>query len=197
MHTIKDVTEDVFKLVTGRDDSQKVHSAELALGRWFTSQMEPTPPSSTVKMRGKRSSRAALPSSTFSLTKSQCKLADTRLLSTVLPTHIDHTPKKNVLHHIFCPYEITWLAHFPGNMLKRLTRKCSTRIFVLLYWCCKQTSCWATWPSYVRQVGRRHEFCSCGHGTGLSSNTLGIYLLDISACMHVLLDATFIGISEV
>ena len=111
MHTIKDVTEHVFRLVTGRDDNQKVRTAEVALGRSFTSQLEPSSSLSTIGSRGKRSSRATLPSSTFSLTKSQCEVADTRLLGIVLPTHIDYTPKKM--------FSITSFAHMKSHDWKQ------------------------------------------------------------------------------
>lgn len=35
MHTIKDVTEHLLQLITGREDSQKVRAFESALGRSF------------------------------------------------------------------------------------------------------------------------------------------------------------------
>lgn len=174
MHTIKDVTEHVFRLVTGRDDNQKVRSAELALGRSFTSQSEPTPSSLTVKSRGKRPSRATLPSSTFSSTQSQCEIADTDLLSIALPTHVDYTPKKMFSTTTFAHMKShDWKQFISQGMFKYSVKGLLGNAQQESLFCFKQNSCRATRPIYIRQGGRRHELCSCGHGKGLSSNTSG------------------------
>ena len=44
MHTVKDVTEHLLKLITGGEDSQKVCASELALSRSF--EVVPSPRSS-------------------------------------------------------------------------------------------------------------------------------------------------------
>ena len=83
MHTVKDVLERVFGLMTGKESIAKVQESEHALGRFAT-------PEQTGPQRlGKRVRTAAVAKVPYCLTKDELKLADERSLSILTPTHID------------------------------------------------------------------------------------------------------------
>lgn len=71
MHTVKDVVENLFGLIVGKRDSEKVREAERKLGRLPLS-------SGTLPYR---------------LTKKQLELTDTRIRCLRVPIHIDFWPK--------------------------------------------------------------------------------------------------------
>ena len=73
MHTVKDVTEHLLKLITGGEDSQKVCASELALSRSF--EVVPSPRSSApaTQQRG-RQRDTALPAATFHLNSCACQM---------------------------------------------------------------------------------------------------------------------------
>ncbi|XP_022100010.1 uncharacterized protein LOC110984295 [Acanthaster planci] len=74
MHTVQVVMKKFFGLLTGRDDNEKLHDAEAALGR-------------KINMRAGNSAP-------WTLTKEEKKTADERLLQIRPPCGLDWTPKK-------------------------------------------------------------------------------------------------------
>ena len=78
MHTIKDVVANLFGLIVGQKDGDKVRKAERNLGRLPTSSASTRRSASTVP---------------YCLTKEQCKLADDRMRCIRVPIHIDFRPK--------------------------------------------------------------------------------------------------------
>lgn len=85
MHTIKDVLEHVFHLITGREDSEKVRKAEIEIGRFQLSENEEETPVLHPKKR------RVLPNCCFRLSSDDIKLANKRSSSVVLPSP-DFTP---------------------------------------------------------------------------------------------------------
>lgn len=79
MHTVKDVLEKLFGLLTGREDTPKVQQCEKTLGRFSTTRkrLHSTTPRTTAPYR---------------LTKEELLLADERALSIVTPAYIDFKP---------------------------------------------------------------------------------------------------------
>lgn len=71
MHTIKDVVEKLFGLITGKKDCEKVRQAERNIGH-LTLQSKKVP---------------------YTLTKDQLHLADSRMNSIQTPIHIDFRPR--------------------------------------------------------------------------------------------------------
>ena len=75
MHTVKDVVEGIFHLVTGRDDTEKVRRSEASINRFglHTSNL-----SSDVPYR---------------LSGPQLKIAQGRVHHIRVPTHVDVNPR--------------------------------------------------------------------------------------------------------
>ena len=87
MHTIKDATEHVFKLIIGKEDSKKVQAAELAMTQRFGIT------SSSLNLDNKKSKGAKkAPDVPYVLSPEQIKLANQRSLAIRSPVHIDFVP---------------------------------------------------------------------------------------------------------
>ena len=87
MHTVKDVLERIFGLLTGKENTEKSRIAEEALGR-FTAACSSTPTS--LGKRKRSAANEATPH--YCLTKDQLKVADERALRILTPTHVDFKP---------------------------------------------------------------------------------------------------------
>ncbi len=108
MHTIKDVVENLFGLISGRRDNEKVREAERKLGRFTLLE--------------------------YCLTKVQLKLADDRLLSVHVPAHIDYKPKcmytKKVHMKSHDWKQVCYSLYFSSFILSfNISRYLLTRIF--------------------------------------------------------------------
>ena len=80
MHTVKDVIEKVFHLLTGKEDTVKVRKAEIACNRFNLA----SPAHSASKKQD---------STCYRLSKNDVKVADERLSRVILPS-LDFTPSK-------------------------------------------------------------------------------------------------------
>ena len=95
--TIKDVTEHLLKLITSREDSQKVRAYESALGRSL--EAVPSPRSSELApQRQDRQRDTTLPAATFHLARHEYQIVDSCIF---VPAHLDYIPKKLFLSLAF------------------------------------------------------------------------------------------------
>lgn len=84
MHTVKDVLEKLFGLITGRENTAKVQLCEKNFGRFL--------PASQSRKRSRSGSTSCDRVAPYVLTKEEMHLADQRVMSIVTPTHIDFKP---------------------------------------------------------------------------------------------------------
>lgn len=86
MHTIKDVLEKIFGLLTGKENTKRVQECEHNFGRFM-------PRSSTKQPRKMSRTESTLEGRVpYTLTKAELTLADQRALSIITPSHVDFKP---------------------------------------------------------------------------------------------------------
>lgn len=85
MHTVKDVLEKLFGLLTGKENTQKVQQCEKNLGRFCV-------PSTTKKRSRSTSNETPRITASYSLTKDELLVADQRALKIITPAYIDFKP---------------------------------------------------------------------------------------------------------